>query len=179
MLSVSFEIVSDPRCDASEEFRKDQNNPLDLHELLTEIQSLRVQLERTIETNKSLHEKLEEQLSKEKREEVGSVSAVNINYLFKQESQHYAGVNGTVPYMLLLYCRTCALFFKGALKALYSISCTFGSCLSAFQLPFLLELLVHGEVKCILHCLTASNCHFLFIQEKHLQTVSGMKRCLH
>ncbi|XP_063208942.1 CDK5 regulatory subunit-associated protein 2 isoform X3 [Chroicocephalus ridibundus] len=88
-----FLRLPDPRCDASEEFRKDQNNPLDLHELLTEIQSLRVQLERSIETNKSLHEKLEEQLSKEKREEVGSVSAVNINYLFKQESQHYAGMN--------------------------------------------------------------------------------------
>ncbi|NXC12354.1 CK5P2 protein, partial [Corythaeola cristata] len=115
---------TDPRCDASEEFRKDQNNPLDLQELLTEIQSLRVQLERSIETNKSLHEKLEEQLSKEKREEVGSVSAVNINYLFKQGSQHYAGMNGTMPYMLLLYCRTCALFFKDALKALYSINCT-------------------------------------------------------
>ncbi|NWQ81222.1 CK5P2 protein, partial [Columbina picui] len=84
---------TDPRCDASEEFRKDQNNPLDLQELLTEIQSLRVQLERSIETNKSLHEKLEEQLSKEKREEAGSVSAVNINYLVKQESQHYAGMN--------------------------------------------------------------------------------------
>uniref|UniRef100_A0A8C3JFT7 CDK5 regulatory subunit-associated protein 2 n=1 Tax=Calidris pygmaea TaxID=425635 RepID=A0A8C3JFT7_9CHAR len=81
---------TDPRCDASEEFRKDQNSPLDLHELLTEIQSLRVQLERSIETNKSLHEKLEEQLSKEKREEAGSVSAVNINYLFKQESQKSA-----------------------------------------------------------------------------------------
>ncbi|XP_052523376.1 CDK5 regulatory subunit-associated protein 2 isoform X4 [Tympanuchus pallidicinctus] len=83
---------TDPRCDASEEFRKDQNNPVDLHELLTEIQSLRVQLERSIETNKTLHEKLEEQLSKEKKEEMGSVSAVNINYLFKQ-SQHYAGMN--------------------------------------------------------------------------------------
>ncbi|OXB69163.1 hypothetical protein ASZ78_009639 [Callipepla squamata] len=86
---------TDPRCDASEEFRKDQNNPVDLHELLTEIQSLRVQLERSIETNKTLHEKLEEQLSKEKEEEMGSVSAVNINCLFKQESQHYAGRNGT------------------------------------------------------------------------------------
>ncbi|XP_051492235.1 CDK5 regulatory subunit-associated protein 2 isoform X3 [Apus apus] len=86
---------TDPRCDASEEFRKDQNNPLDLHELLTEIQSLRVQLERSTETNKSLHEKLEEQLSKEKREEVRAVSAVNTNYLFKQGSQHYAGMNGT------------------------------------------------------------------------------------
>ncbi|XP_037254844.1 CDK5 regulatory subunit-associated protein 2 isoform X1 [Falco rusticolus] len=84
---------TDPRCDASDEFRKDQNNPLDLHELLTEIQSLRVQLERSIETNKSLHEKLEEQLAKEKTEEVGSVPAVNINCLFKQESQHHAGLN--------------------------------------------------------------------------------------
>ncbi|XP_062446903.1 CDK5 regulatory subunit-associated protein 2 isoform X2 [Rhea pennata] len=86
---------TDSRHGASEEFRKDQNNPLDLHELLTEIQSLRVQLERSIETNKTLHEKLEEQLSKEKREEVGSMSAVNIDYLFKQESQRYAGMNGT------------------------------------------------------------------------------------
>ncbi|KAM7143946.1 CDK5 regulatory subunit-associated protein 2 isoform 2-T2 [Macrochelys suwanniensis] len=76
-----------------EEFRKDQNNPLDLHELLTEIQSLRVQLERSIETNKTLHEKLEEQLSKEKREEAASVSAVNINYLLKRDSQHYTGMN--------------------------------------------------------------------------------------
>ncbi|NXW92343.1 CK5P2 protein, partial [Alopecoenas beccarii] len=115
---------TDPRCDASEEFRKDQNNPLDLHELLTEIQSLRVQLERSIETNKSLHEKLEEQLLKEKREEAGSVSAVNINYLVKQESQHYAGMDGTVPYMLLLYCRTCALCFKDALKVSDNINCT-------------------------------------------------------
>ncbi|XP_071430398.1 CDK5 regulatory subunit-associated protein 2 isoform X2 [Pithys albifrons albifrons] len=87
---------TDPRCDTSEEFRKDQNNPLDLHELLTEIQSLRVQLERSIETNKSLHEKLEEQLSKGKREQVESVSAVNINCLLKQGSQHCAGVNENV-----------------------------------------------------------------------------------
>uniref|UniRef100_A0A8C0IX19 CDK5 regulatory subunit-associated protein 2 n=1 Tax=Chelonoidis abingdonii TaxID=106734 RepID=A0A8C0IX19_CHEAB len=77
------------------EFQKDQNNPLDLHELLTEIQSLRVQLERSIETNKTLHEKLEEQLSKEKREEAASVSAVNINYLLKRDSQHYTRMNET------------------------------------------------------------------------------------
>uniref|UniRef100_A0A8B9G3G3 CDK5 regulatory subunit-associated protein 2 n=1 Tax=Amazona collaria TaxID=241587 RepID=A0A8B9G3G3_9PSIT len=91
--TVSIEIVSDPRCDAAEEFRKDQNNPLDLHELLTEIQSLRVQLERSIETNKSLHAKLEEQLSKDKKEEVKAVSALNINYLLRQESRHYEGMN--------------------------------------------------------------------------------------
>uniref|UniRef100_U3JEX5 CDK5 regulatory subunit-associated protein 2 n=1 Tax=Ficedula albicollis TaxID=59894 RepID=U3JEX5_FICAL len=83
---------TDPRCDGSEEFRKDQNNPLDLHELLAEIQSLRVQLERSIDTNKSLHEKLEEQLSKGKREEVGPVSAVNINCVLKAGSQHCAGL---------------------------------------------------------------------------------------
>lgn len=131
-MNVSFEIVSDPRYDASEEFRKDQNNPLDLHELLTEIQSLRVQLERSIDTNKSLHEKLEEQLSKGKREEVGPVSAVNINCLFKPGSQHCAGVDGTVLHVFLGYWRTCASFFKDALTALNNISCP--------QIPLLLEL---------------------------------------
>lgn len=94
-------MVSDPRCDASEEFRKDQNNPLDLHELLTEIQSLRVQLERSIDTNKSLHEKLEEQLSKGKREEMGPVSAVNISCLLKAGSEPRAGLHGTVLCVLL------------------------------------------------------------------------------
>lgn len=176
MWSVSVQIVSDPRCDAAEEFRKDQNNPLDLHELLTEIQSLRVQLERSIETNKSLHEKLEEQLSKDKKEEVKAVSALNINYLLRQESQHYAGMNGTVPYLLLLSCKTCALSFTDALKALYNIDCTCRGCPSAFQIPFLLE---HFTGLWNTHCLTASNCHFLFLPEKHLQTGSGMEGCLH
>ncbi|XP_071309712.1 CDK5 regulatory subunit-associated protein 2 isoform X2 [Agelaius tricolor] len=84
---------TDPRCDASEEFQKDQKNPLDLHELLAEIQSLRVQLERSIDTNKSLHEKLEQQLSKGKREEMGPVSAVNINCVLKPGSQPCAGLD--------------------------------------------------------------------------------------
>ncbi|XP_074871230.1 CDK5 regulatory subunit-associated protein 2 isoform X4 [Carettochelys insculpta] len=85
--------ILDSRNDASEGFRKDQNNLLDLHELLTEIQSLRVQLERSIETNKTLHEKLVVQLSKEKKDEAASASAVNINYLLKRDSQHYTGMN--------------------------------------------------------------------------------------
>ncbi|KAM7003624.1 CDK5 regulatory subunit-associated protein 2 [Passerculus sandwichensis] len=84
---------TDPRCDASEEFQKDQKNPLDLHELLAEIQSLRVQLERSIDTNKSLHEKLEEQLSKGKREEMGPVSAVNVNCVLKAGPQPCAGLD--------------------------------------------------------------------------------------
>ncbi|XP_043839766.1 CDK5 regulatory subunit-associated protein 2 isoform X2 [Dromiciops gliroides] len=54
----------EPRQDVSEECRKEQNHLLDLHELLTEIQNLRVQLERSIETNNALRNKLEEQLSK-------------------------------------------------------------------------------------------------------------------
>ncbi|XP_051835485.1 CDK5 regulatory subunit-associated protein 2 isoform X1 [Antechinus flavipes] len=54
----------EPRQDMSEECRKEQNHLLDLHELLTEIQNLRVQLERSIETNNALRNKLEEQLSK-------------------------------------------------------------------------------------------------------------------
>uniref|UniRef100_A0A8D0GKJ8 CDK5 regulatory subunit-associated protein 2 n=1 Tax=Sphenodon punctatus TaxID=8508 RepID=A0A8D0GKJ8_SPHPU len=92
-LNESNRMRKDPDHDASEEFRKDQTNQLDLHELLTEIQNLRVQLERSIKTNKTLHEKLEEQLSKGTREKASSVPAVNINYLFKQESQHYAGMH--------------------------------------------------------------------------------------
>lgn len=131
-LSVPFEIVSDPRCDAAEEFRKDQNNPLDLRELLTEIQRLRVQLERSIETNKSLHEKLEEQLSKEKREEVGSVSAVNINCLFKEELQHYAGMNGIVPHMLCYTMEPAPCSVKMLLKP-YTSSAV---CLAAAHQPF-------------------------------------------
>nr|XP_020846258.1 CDK5 regulatory subunit-associated protein 2 isoform X7 [Phascolarctos cinereus] len=54
----------EPGQDMSEECRKEQNHLLDLHELLTEIQNLRVQLERSIETNNALRNKLEEQLSK-------------------------------------------------------------------------------------------------------------------
>ncbi|XP_038600485.1 CDK5 regulatory subunit-associated protein 2 isoform X2 [Tachyglossus aculeatus] len=84
----------DPRqAAAAEECRKDQNNLLDLAELLTEIQSLRVQLERSIETNNALRRKLEEQLSKGERELEGSVQTLNINHLSKQEWQHCTGNN--------------------------------------------------------------------------------------
>ncbi|KAJ6651810.1 hypothetical protein lerEdw1_016463 [Lerista edwardsae] len=79
--------------DGSEECWKDQARPLDLHELLTEIQSLRTQLERSIEANQALHGKLEEQLLRGKRDGVGSGSTLSIGYLFKQESQHYTAIN--------------------------------------------------------------------------------------
>ncbi|XP_048369403.1 CDK5 regulatory subunit-associated protein 2 isoform X2 [Sphaerodactylus townsendi] len=79
--------------DGSDECRKDQNGPLDLHELLTEIRDLRTQLEGSIQANRALHVKLEEQLSRGRREKAGSGSTVNINYLLKQELQHYTGIN--------------------------------------------------------------------------------------
>lgn len=122
-MSVSFEIVSDPRCDASEEFQKDQKNPLDLHELLAEIQSLRVQLERSIDTNKSLHEKLEEQLSKGKREEEGPVSAVNIKCLLKAGSQPCAALDGTVLCVLWLLQNLCLLQPQTTAALLKSLCC--------------------------------------------------------
>uniref|UniRef100_A0A670JLH0 CDK5 regulatory subunit associated protein 2 n=1 Tax=Podarcis muralis TaxID=64176 RepID=A0A670JLH0_PODMU len=82
--------------DGSDECWKDQNHPLDLHELLTEIQNFRMQLERSIKANKTLHEKLEEQLSRGKREGDSLGSTVNIGCLLKQELQHYTGINGMV-----------------------------------------------------------------------------------
>ncbi|XP_060126276.1 CDK5 regulatory subunit-associated protein 2 isoform X4 [Zootoca vivipara] len=79
--------------DGSDECWKDQINPLDLHELLTEIQNFRMQLERSIKANKMLHEKLEEQLSRGKREGDSLGSTVNIGCLLKQELQHFTGIN--------------------------------------------------------------------------------------
>ncbi|CAI5794400.1 regulatory subunit-associated 2 isoform X4 [Podarcis lilfordi] len=79
--------------DGSDECWKDQNHPLDLHELLTEIQNFRMQLERSIKANKTLHEKWEEQLSRGKREGDSLGSTVNIGCLLKQELQHYTGIN--------------------------------------------------------------------------------------
>ncbi|XP_061459675.1 CDK5 regulatory subunit-associated protein 2 isoform X2 [Rhineura floridana] len=76
-----------------DECGKDQNHLLDLHELLTEIQNLRVQLERSIKANKMLHMKVEEQLSRGMRERSSSGSTTNIGCLFKQELPNYAGIN--------------------------------------------------------------------------------------
>lgn len=86
-----FQMASDLHRDGSDECWKDQNHPLDLHELLSEIRNLRSQLERSIKANKTLHEKLEEQLVRGKQAKASSGSAMSINYLVKQESQ----LNGT------------------------------------------------------------------------------------
>ncbi|KAL8174466.1 UNVERIFIED_CONTAM: hypothetical protein K2H54_046723, partial [Gekko kuhli] len=92
-LDETIRSQKDLRRDGSDECWKDQNSPLDLHELLTEMRDLRMQLERSIQANSTLHEKLEEQLSRGRREKASSGSTVNINYLLKQELQHYTGIN--------------------------------------------------------------------------------------
>ncbi|XP_077161425.1 CDK5 regulatory subunit-associated protein 2 isoform X2 [Paroedura picta] len=92
-LDETIRSPKDLRRDGSDECWKDQNSPLDLHELLTEIRDLRTQLEKSIQANRALHEKLEEQLSRGRREKASSGSTVNINYLLKQELQHYTGIN--------------------------------------------------------------------------------------
>ncbi|XP_044295808.1 CDK5 regulatory subunit-associated protein 2 isoform X2 [Varanus komodoensis] len=77
----------------SDERWKDQTHPLGLHGLLTEMQNLRTQLERSIKANKILHEKLEEQLSRGKRERAALGSTRNIQYLLDPEWEHFRGGN--------------------------------------------------------------------------------------
>ncbi|XP_067825752.1 myomegalin-like isoform X3 [Heptranchias perlo] len=60
---------------------------LDLNELLSEIRSLRIQLERSIQTNNALRQKLEEQLQKGQLKNEGSPSTININYLLAREQR--------------------------------------------------------------------------------------------
>ncbi|XP_072487861.1 CDK5 regulatory subunit-associated protein 2 isoform X3 [Notamacropus eugenii] len=81
----------EPKQDMSEECSKEQNHLLDLRELLTEIQNLRVQLERSIETNSALRNKLEEQLSK--GDTMAAVSPLAILSLPNKEWQLCPGNN--------------------------------------------------------------------------------------
>ncbi|XP_039618756.1 CDK5 regulatory subunit-associated protein 2 isoform X2 [Polypterus senegalus] len=60
----------------------------DLSELLTEMRHLRIQLERSIQTNNALRQKLEEQLLREQRKNEGSASTININYLLGAQHKH-------------------------------------------------------------------------------------------
>lgn len=52
-----------------------QPGPMDLSELLSEVRHLRLQLERSIQTNTALRQRLEEQLLR------GRSDTININYL--------------------------------------------------------------------------------------------------
>ncbi|XP_041049228.1 CDK5 regulatory subunit-associated protein 2 isoform X3 [Carcharodon carcharias] len=61
---------------------------IDLSDLLTEIHCLRIQLERSIQTNTALRQKLEEQLQQGQFKNEGSPSTININYLLAREQRH-------------------------------------------------------------------------------------------
>ncbi|XP_067868677.1 CDK5 regulatory subunit-associated protein 2 isoform X2 [Heterodontus francisci] len=61
---------------------------IDLNELLTEIRCLRIQLERSIQTNTALRQKLEEQLQHGQLKNQGSPSTININYLLARKQTH-------------------------------------------------------------------------------------------
>lgn len=75
------------RLGALEECTKEQVKSIDLNKLLSEIQSLRIQLERSIEANDALRRKLEEQISKENDPEKKE-ALVKINNFFREEWQH-------------------------------------------------------------------------------------------
>lgn len=64
---------------------------LDLSELMAEIRCLRIQLERSIQTNTALRLKLEEQLQNRQLRTEGSPSTININYLMASGQRSAAG----------------------------------------------------------------------------------------
>uniref|UniRef100_A0ABM5F765 CDK5 regulatory subunit-associated protein 2 n=1 Tax=Pogona vitticeps TaxID=103695 RepID=A0ABM5F765_9SAUR len=76
-----------------EEGWKDQNPPLDLNPVLTEIQTLRAQLERSVTTSQTWDGKPAEPFWSGKADISGCSSTVTISRLFKQESQLHAGLN--------------------------------------------------------------------------------------
>ncbi|XP_039177399.1 CDK5 regulatory subunit-associated protein 2 isoform X3 [Crotalus tigris] len=93
-LDEALRNEKDRRQNGADECWKDQNQPLDLGELLTEIQFLRKQLEQSIKSNQMLHEKVEEQLRLGKGEKNCLGPAVQISYLFGHESQQLqTGIN--------------------------------------------------------------------------------------
>ncbi|KAM3825451.1 LOW QUALITY PROTEIN: CDK5 regulatory subunit-associated protein 2 [Vipera latastei] len=93
-LDEALRNEKDRRQNGADECWKDRKQPLELGELLTEIQFLRKQLEQSIKSNQMLHEKVEEQLRLGKGEKNYSGPAVQISYLFGHESQQLqTGIN--------------------------------------------------------------------------------------
>ncbi|XP_048415044.2 myomegalin isoform X5 [Stegostoma tigrinum] len=81
------ERKTEPPQQISQESVKYFQGSIDLNELLTEIHCLRIQLERSIQTNTSLRQKLEEQLQQGQIKAEGSPSTININYLLAREQR--------------------------------------------------------------------------------------------
>lgn len=77
MLFLSLGSIEAPREPVSA-------GPVDLSELLMEIRHLRLQLERSIQTNTALRERLEEQLLRG----ANRSETININYLLSSPGKH-------------------------------------------------------------------------------------------
>ncbi|XP_058861725.1 myomegalin-like isoform X3 [Acipenser ruthenus] len=80
--------VSDATSGQTQDASAPSHGPLDLSELLSEIRHLRIQLERSIQTNNALRQRLEEQLLRGQGKVEGSPSTININYLLSGEQRH-------------------------------------------------------------------------------------------
>ncbi|XP_041095597.1 myomegalin-like isoform X3 [Polyodon spathula] len=80
--------VSDATSGQTQDMSAPSHGPLDLSELLSEIRHLRIQLERSIQTNNALRQRLEEQLLRGQGKVEGSPSTININYLLSGEQRH-------------------------------------------------------------------------------------------
>ncbi|XP_053334053.1 CDK5 regulatory subunit-associated protein 2 isoform X6 [Clarias gariepinus] len=85
-LQVHEQIRSSIHTHTEEERGGSESSEVDLRELLSEVRSLRLQLERSIQTNTALRHKLEQQLVSQP----DPPSTININYLLSQADE---GVN--------------------------------------------------------------------------------------
>lgn len=88
-VKASPRVFAESRAEMSGEGRKGQDPPDDLHNLLTEIQALRAQLERSIDTNSTLQGRLEEQL--------GQGGRMALQTLPTPEQPHPPDKHGTAP----------------------------------------------------------------------------------
>ncbi|XP_072344467.1 CDK5 regulatory subunit-associated protein 2 isoform X4 [Scyliorhinus torazame] len=79
---------AEPAKELSHASVKNFQGSIDLNELLTAIHCLRIQLERSIQTNSALRQKLEEQLQQGQFKNEGSPSTININYLLAREQRN-------------------------------------------------------------------------------------------
>ncbi|XP_069745454.1 CDK5 regulatory subunit-associated protein 2 isoform X2 [Narcine bancroftii] len=85
------ENTTGPARHVSHEAVKHFQGSIDMNELVAEIRCLRIQLERSIQTNTALRQKLEEQLQQRQLKNEGSPSTININYLLTRDQRSVGG----------------------------------------------------------------------------------------
>lgn len=90
-------MSAESRAEVSGEGWKGQGALGDLHDLLTEIQALRAQLERSIDTNSTLQGRLEEQLAEGGRKAPEAALMSALQTLSTPEQPLPVARNGTAP----------------------------------------------------------------------------------